>query len=449
MLMRPPSEGPPQSRPPWRLGEVFRNLRVRPKLIVLHNLFFLVLTSAVYLSLIPYFEQRILDATEVVDFREGTAAELMMPAEVVRWLDSHPSRTWGDPRREPFLYRKSPERERYRRIGVPQGFYDDAISRARWNLFAVLGAIYVMAVLLLEIVIMPAYVYHPIRCMLDADRATRAGNRAGEIIPEASIPGDEIGQIMRSRNDSIGQLRRHEDELEQALRQLEAQDRLASLGFLTASVAHELNTPLSVLQGSIEKLLETVDDPPARERLARMLRVTQRLKTISEGLLDFSRVRRQEMAAIAMYGVIEEAWSLVAIEDKAAQTRFENRIPADTVVRGNSGRLLQVFVNLLRNALHAIPPGGLIVVSSEQLGHKIVVNVDDNGPGIPDDVLPEMFEAFVTSRLDSSGTGLGLTVAEGIVEQHGGSIHAENRPGGGARLQVRLPAPPPQQRNAE
>jgi signal transduction histidine kinase len=68
------------------------------------------------------------------------------------------------------------------------------------------------------------------------------------------------------------------------------------------------------------------------------------------------------------------------------------------------------------------------------------VDVDDDGPGIPEDVLPQIFEAFVTSRLDAKGTGLGLTVAEGIVQQHGGTIEASNRPGGGARIEVRLPA---------
>ncbi len=114
------------------------------------------------------------------------------------------------------------------------------------------------------------------------------------------------------------------------------------------------------------------------------------------------------------------------------------------MVLGNADRLVQVFVNLIRNALLAVSPGGVIDVESRQLlrgGQSwIGCTVLDNGPGIPAHVLPNLFEAFVTTRLDARGTGLGLTVAEGIVSQHGGTISAYNRPEGGACLEVVLPA---------
>ena len=112
-----------------------------------------------------------------------------------------------------------------------------------------------------------------VRPKLDADRATQQGDREHEIVDENLILDDEIGQNMRSRNATILQLRRHEEALEDALRKLEAQDRLVSLGLLSASVAHELNTPLAVLQGSIEKLVETAPDAHTVQRLERMLRV--------------------------------------------------------------------------------------------------------------------------------------------------------------------------------
>jgi signal transduction histidine kinase len=106
--------------------------------------------------------------------------------------------------------------------------------------------------------------------------------------------------------------------------------------------------------------------------------------------------------------------------------------------------LVQVFVNLLRNALLAVSSGGIIRVDSRILqrgGQRwICCSVIDNGPGIPAHVLPNLFEAFVSTRLDARGTGLGLTVAEGIVTQHGGTISASNRPEGGAALEVVLPA---------
>jgi signal transduction histidine kinase len=356
-----------------RVTRLFGDLKVRLKLMVLHNVFFLVFAIGVYFALYPY-------------------------------LPGH----------------------------------------AKTNLFIVLGAIYILAVLVLETTIMPLYVYRPLQLMLEADQATQHGDRERELINEAFIPGDEIGHIMRSRNATVIELRKREEDLEEALRKLEAQDRLVSLGLLSASVAHELNTPLTVLQGSIEKLTETTDDGATLERLARMLRVTQRIRRISESLVDFSRVRKQHMEPVPLRQLIDEAWALVAIDKKAAAARFANRVTAEDVVTGNSDRLVQVFVNLLRNALYAIPASGEIAVLSRRLNRNaqpwISVAVQDNGPGIAPDVLPDIFEAFVSTRLDAKGTGLGLTVAEGIIHQHGGTITASNRAEGGACLEVTLPA---------
>ena len=339
---------------------------------------------------------------------------------------------------------KDPKTGLFRRVTLPNRVYDQVIHRAKLGLFLVLGLIYILAVLLLELVIMPRYVYMPLRLMLDADEATRRGDRDRELIDNDVILADEIGTIMRSRNQTVAELRRHEDELAQALSRLEAQDRLASLGLLSASVAHEMNTPLAVLHGSIEKLVETVPEPSAQERLLRMLRVSKRLKRISEGLVDFAIVRRQTMDKVLLEPLLEEAWGLVCIDEKAASVHFTLEVSADASVIGNADRLMQVFVNLLRNALEAIQAGGAVRVRSTRIQRDgaawVSVAIEDDGPGIPAEVLPNIFDAFVSSRLDSKGTGLGLTVAAGIVEQHGGTIQASSCAGGGAKLQVSLPA---------
>lgn len=379
---------------------LFGNLKVRPKLMVLHNLFFLVLTCAVYFSIIPLFEKQVADART---------------RELAILRQTH---TAGQD------------------VSTPQESYARAIVRARITLFLVLGSIYVLAVLVLESIIMPLYVYRPLRRMLEADAATQQGDHEREMIPPEEILGDEIGQIMASRNETVGALRA-------ALRRLEEQDRLVSLGLLSASVAHELNTPLAVLNGSIEKLIETTGDQATLERLGRMQRVAQRLRKISESLVDFSRVRRQDMGPVALRPLIEEAWGLVAIDDKSSTIEFANRVAPEDKVIGNPDRLVQVFVNLLRNALNAVESGtGKVEIRSRSGGRGITTAVEDNGRGIPPDVLPDIFDAFVTTRLDARGTGLGLTVAEGIVTQHGGTISASNRPEGGARLEVTLPAAP-------
>ncbi len=400
-------------RKPSRIVRAFGDLKVRPKLMVLHNFFFLILATSAYFTLIPLFEQQV----EQAKAREISILRQQQPLDPAQM----------------------------RQLAASQGAYDEVVERARLTLFLVLGVIYVLAVLSLELFIMPVYVYKPLRRMLEADDATRRGDRSKELIAEPDIMEDEIGEIMRSRNATVAELRRHEDELAAAMARLEEQDRLVSLGLLSASVAHELNTPLAVLNGSIEKMIETTRDPLALERLARMQRVAQRLRRISESLVDFARVRQDRMEPQDSRALVDEAWSLVAIDDKALGVRFDNQVDPAHAVIGSADRLIQVFVNLLRNALLAIDPReGRILVSSRRLERNrqpfVAVAVSDNGPGISPDILPDIFDAFVSTRLDARGTGLGLTVAEGIVSQHGGTISAANRPEGGAVLEVCLPA---------
>ena len=456
------------AKPPRFLVRRFGGLKVRQKLAILHNVFFFVLAVSVYLSVIPLFSNHIeaarqrelrmvsrifaanlpmSEAQEARDlgvyyFRDGSAAQLGLSAEGEAYLRDHPDAIWQEGNDK--LFRNGGIPGHYRSVGLSPEYYADALRQARISLFLVLGTIYILSIIILEFLIMPQYVYQPLNLMLKADEATQRDDRQNELIDEQFILDDEIGQIMRSRNATVAQLRREEDNLASALKKLEEQDRLVSLGLLSTSVAHELNTPLAVLQGSIEKLLETSRDTPTLERLARMLRVTQRLRKISESLVDFARVRKEESESVALRPIIDESWNLVAIDEKASAVTFTNQVRAADTVAGNPDRLIQVFVNLLRNALIAVSNGGTITVESKpvQRGGQnwICCTVLDNGPGIPANVLPNLFEAFVSTRLDARGTGLGLTVAEGIVTQHGGVISASNRPEGGASLEVLLPA---------
>jgi signal transduction histidine kinase len=454
--------------PPNFAFRTFGRLKVRHKLAFLHNFFFLILAVSVYLSVIPVFSSHIEKAKQrelqeisqifaaglpmgqaaethefgAYEYRQGTAAEIGLSDEGQKYLRGHQDGTWQQG--QDLLFRTASRDGILRRVHLQHEFYDSALRQARIRVFAVLGTLYLLSILVMEFIIMPQYVYQPLSLMLKADEATQTDDREHELIDDRFILDDEIGYIMRSRNATVGQLRHHEDHLEEALKKLEEQDRLVSLGLLSTSVAHELNTPLAVLQGSIEKLLETKHDGPTLERLGRMLRVTQRLRKISEGLVDFARVRKESTEPLVLRDLIDESWSLVAIDEKASAVNFVNNVRDSDAVIGNSDRLVQVFVNLLRNALMAVPMGGEIVVESHltQRGNQswVACRVMDDGPGIPAHVLPKVFEAFVTTRLDARGTGLGLTVAEGIVTQLGGSITAANRPQGGAALEVTLPA---------
>jgi two-component system C4-dicarboxylate transport sensor histidine kinase DctB len=305
------------------------------------------------------------------------------------------------------------------------------------------------------------------------------------------MPSDEIGEIMRSRNRSIVSLRRHERELARALSQLEEvatdlkrknhllemarrnladADRLASLGIMSAGLAHELNTPLAVLKGLAEKIaLAAGRAAPsgANGRAAEvlpgvsvaeaqlMLRVVGRLEKLGESLLDFARVRPATMTPTELRTLVDEAWTLVALDRHAARIAVENDVPAGLMAECDAARIMQVLVNLLRNAVDAMdaqpaaeaapPPRIEVRATTVERDRRewVSLTIADNGPGIDPDVLARMFEPFVSTRLDAHGTGLGLAVSEGIIKEHGGLLMARNRndgPVSGAVFEMLLPA---------
>jgi two-component system C4-dicarboxylate transport sensor histidine kinase DctB len=184
-----------------------------------------------------------------------------------------------------------------------------------------------------------------------------------------------------------------------------------------------------------------------------MLRVVNRLERLSESLLDFARVRPPLVAAVDLAAVVSEAWTLVSLDRDARGVDLRVELgQAAAGVQGDADRLTQVFVNLLRNAVDAME--GERAKGIEVRGERVeregqpwaCVTIADTGPGISPSLFPRMFEPFASTRLDSTGTGLGLAVAEGIVREHGGVLLARNavraeaeRGFGGAVFEMMLP----------
>lgn len=346
----------------------------------------------------------------------------------------------------------------------------DAVVRLYVLMTFALLAVYAFVAAALEIFVLPQHVYQPIRTLLMADEAVREGRTEDEIIPESSIPRDELGEIMRSRNSSVIAMRMHERALAEAAWRLEEvatdlkrknhllemarqnmadADRLASLGLMSAGIAHELNTPLAVLKGMVEKINRgaknngTVGNgggggtaqAVSPEEAALMLRVVGRLERLSEGLLDFARVRPPKSTVTIVRALVDEAWTLVRLDREARDVELVNDIPDHVTAYCDGDRIVQVLVNLLRNAVDAFTPSTpqpRIVVAArpavrDQAGDWVSITIVDNGPGIDAETLSRLFQPFVSTRLDSKGTGLGLAVAEGIVREHGGMLLARNR----------------------
>jgi hypothetical protein len=227
--------------------------------------------------------------------------------------------------------------------------------------------------------------------------------------------------------------------LENALRE---KDRLAALGVLAAGVAHEVNTPLTGISSYAQILLaETAPDDPRRALLEKVEKQTFRASRIVSNLLDFARRPGRERARVDLGDLLEETVELLRERLSARSIRVELGVSAPApAVDGSPGELQQVFTNLVMNSIDALAPrgGGRIHLTASIVGGQAVVEVEDDGPGVPPDKLPAIFEPFVTTKQGNGGTGLGLSISRGIVEQHGGAISVENL-ASGCRFTVRLP----------
>jgi signal transduction histidine kinase len=168
--------------------------------------------------------------------------------------------------------------------------------------------------------------------------------------------------------------------------------------------------------------------------VALLTRVVGRLERLGDSLLDFARIRPPAKTIALLRPIVDEAWTLVRLDRGARDVAFTNAVPADMEVFADADRLTQVLVNLVRNAVDAFDPrggAGVIEVDAREITTEgrawVSLTIRDDGPGIDPAVLGRLFEPFASTRMDSTGTGLGLAVAEGIVREHGGVIVARNR----------------------
>lgn len=208
-------------------------------------------------------------------------------------------------------------------------------------------------------------------------------------------------------------------------------ERLASLGEMSAVLAHEIRNPLAALKGHAQLLLETTPDlSRTHKRAQRIVRATARLQAIADGLLDFVRLGEVFPDLLDPVGLMRSAMEEAAPK---ATLRYDD---APDLWKLDATRMYQVFTNLLRNASESCPDGPIEVIITHQQS-RLRIEVRDSGTGIPEEVLPTMFEPFRTTK--TRGTGLGLAVSRRIVELHDGTLTATNRAEGGASFLISIP----------
>lgn len=231
------------------------------------------------------------------------------------------------------------------------------------------------------------------------------------------------------------------EELQRTQQLLVTTERMAALGRLSAAIAHEVNNPLGIISNylhilSIQKLPEDV-----HKNYIQILRdEVKRIAGIVRQLLDFYRPHQDELVEVDLKKVVAETITLLSHQLSAAnitvRLKSDDHVP---IILGSPEKLKQVFLNLIMNSKDFMPQGGMIEIKFRRAGNSVELELTDEGPGIPEDVLNKIFEPFFTTK-GQLGTGLGLAVCYGIIQWHGGTITADNNERGGAKFTIKLPA---------
>ena len=332
------------------------------------------------------------------------------------------------------------------------------------------GALASIGVLFFAVMLVAAFVslrwaralFSPLERMEATMQLVEGGELAARVGGVESA--DEIGRLARHLDrllhtieDNTRELQRWNAELDakvaqrtQALQaaqqQLVQAEKLATVGQLTASIAHEVNNPIAVIQGNLDLVRELLPgDAAARVRpeLKLVDEQIERMRLIVTRLLQFARPDEYAgyVEAVDTEQALEDCLVLAGHQRARSGVQVQRRYSATRQPALNRQELQQVLVNLIVNALHAMPEGGTLELASVDVGTDAVhITVADSGPGLAPELLAKLFQPFVTRRKE--GTGLGLWISREIVQRYGGDISAANRQGGGAVFTVRLKVAP-------
>jgi signal transduction histidine kinase len=223
--------------------------------------------------------------------------------------------------------------------------------------------------------------------------------------------------------------------------QLRLSERMAAIGLLAAGVAHEVNTPLTGISSFTQMLLDRSEPgDPRKELLEKIERQTFRAAKIVNNLLNLARPSSSEAQAVDVNIVIGDILSLLEHQLRVSRVQVRRDVAdGEVLVRGIEYKLQQVFLNLFLNARDAMPTGGWLSVSTRIRGRDAIVEVGDTGVGIPPEHLARIYDPFFTTKAEGRGTGLGLSVSYGIVQEHGGVLVCESAPGEGTKFRLMLP----------
>ena len=248
---------------------------------------------------------------------------------------------------------------------------------------------------------------------------------------------DETQSVVEAFNKMISELEKRQDQLVQA-------QKLSSLGVLTSGIAHQLNNPLNNISTSCQILQEEIADGNSefiRKLLNNIDQEVDRARDIVKGLLEFSREREFQQHWVNLENLVIRTTRLISSQLPAGVEIFAE-IPEELDIYADAQKLQEVLLNLLLNASQAMPNEvGHITITAlkDKRANQVEILVKDSGCGIPEDHLPHIFDPFFSTKEVGYGTGLGLSVAHGIIEQHKGTLNVASRVGEGSVFTIRLP----------
>ena len=222
--------------------------------------------------------------------------------------------------------------------------------------------------------------------------------------------------------------------------QLLTSEKLASIGLLSAGVAHEINTPLTGISSYVQMLQKKLTDSHYAQILEKIETQTDRVGRIIKNLLNFARnPSDSSFQRVDLKESLEEIISLIDYKLKTMNIELELALAPVPPVQAQGERLQQVFINIILNALDAMPEGGKLRIELSRAGREAAVKIADTGAGIKAEHLPRIFDPFFTTKGIGKGTGLGLSISYAIIKEHEGRIQVESEPGKGTTFTIVIP----------
>lgn len=272
---------------------------------------------------------------------------------------------------------------------------------------------------------------HVLLDLTGAPRAQAQGNQFQSL--KAEIPGPYTASL-------VEKIVEHNNGLEQQMAHIE---KLANIGTLASGILHDINNPLYVILGFSENLLEEHHSQIVQDQALEVLQATKRIIRMCQDLNLYARQRTpEECTSIDLTQQLEEAMKVARFSVGLENMSIVRLYSAHPVILARAEQIVQIFVNLIMNALQAMDGHGTLTLGAGRTDLMATISIGDTGPGIPQEHLPKIFEPFFTTKPPGKGTGLGLHSVRSLVRQYGGRIFVQSVMGGGTTFHLEFPLPP-------